>query len=97
MVTEPDEVAAWLQWRGLHESRRARPEIAAATFAESFTLRARNRRRDLTRQFLEAEMAFAVETGQGLAALALALADARAAGLTRHARAAAKHMGRLVA
>jgi hypothetical protein len=96
-VTQADEVAAWLQWRGLHESRRAQFENAASTFEESFTLRARNRRRDLTRQFLEAEMAFAVNEDAGVAALVRALADARAAGLTRHVRAAARHMSRLVA
>lgn len=97
MVTESDEVAAWLQWRGLHESRRAQFETAASTFEESFTLRAHTRRRDLTRQFLEAEMAFAVDEDEGVATLAHALADARAAGLKRHARAAAKHMSRLIA
>ena len=96
-VSEPDEVAAWLQWCGLHESRRARPDQAASTFEESFTLRARNRRRDLTRHFLEAEMAFAADEDEGVAALVRALAGARAAGLTRHARAAARHMSRLIA
>ena len=96
-VADTDEVAAWLQWRGLHESRRAQPERAARTFEESFALRARNRRRDITRRFLEAEMAFAVSQDSGIAALDLAVAAARDAGLRRHARAAADHMGRLVA
>jgi len=94
MVTDVDEVSAWLQWRGLHESRRHQHDAAAQTFAESFELRATTARRDITRRFIEAEMAFFEDDAAGVAMLSEAVELARQAGLVRHARAASRHMSR---
>jgi hypothetical protein len=94
LVKDPDEVSAWLQWRGLSESRCYRPEAAAATFGESFELRASTPRRAITRRFLDAEIAFFESDTAGVAALSEAVDAANAAGLVRHSRAVTRHMSR---
>jgi hypothetical protein len=94
-VKVADEVASWLQWRGIWEARRAQRDAAVATLAESFPLRAPTTRRTITRGFLEAEIAFTEEGPvTGVQKLEETVERARGAGLERHARAGAEHMSR---
>ncbi len=94
-VDDPDQVASYLQWRGIAESRRHQAERAEATFAESFPLRDRTVRRNVTKGFLLADTAFAHgEEDAGNVLLQTALTQAQEAGLVRHARSARAHLQR---
>ena len=82
LVDDADQVASFLQWRGIAESRRFEPEKAERTFAESFPLRDRTVRREVTKGFLLADIAYAYgEQEKGDRLLQEALDRARKAGL----------------
>ncbi|HEV7847637.1 MAG TPA: hypothetical protein VGO83_15385 [Thermoleophilaceae bacterium] len=94
-VSDPDQVASYLQWRGIAESRRYQPDRAEKTFEESFPLRDRTVRRDVTKGFLLADIAYSNrEDERGDELLAATVRDAERLGLTRHSRAGRRHLER---
>jgi hypothetical protein len=95
LVSDSDQVASYLQWRGIAESRRYEPEKAEATFNESFGMRDDTTRREITKRFLVAEIAYAHgDQDAGDRRLRSALETAERHGLARHARAARDHFVR---
>lgn len=94
-VSDADQVASYLQWRGIAESRRGQPEKAEKTFEESFPLRDTTVRREVTKGFLLADVAYSNgEQEIGDRVLRSALTRASAVGLTRHAQAGLAHLER---
>jgi len=94
-VSDPDQVASYLQWRGIAESRRGLAEQAEQTFEESFPMRDRTVRRDATKGFLLADVAYAHgDQEEGDRVLRSTLTRAAEVGLARHAQAGLAHLER---